>query len=526
MPESVHVKLGCTDLDEFVALFATNISRGGIFLQSRSSHIVDEELYFCLRLANDNIALEGRGRVIWVRPFDEQDADQPFGVGLRFTDLDETNQALVDRVVASKNAARKGRRQKRNKKFSPTQEVHALARQAVVIKQADPAPSDAPIDKAVAEVSGADEAIFVEAQSPIAIAQRILNENCDRSDYDKQSSETDLLEAVLATTGDVAAVDEMLERMVAESGLTDARIAEVIANAIATPELVPEELSELSSPAVTTNQELVDALTSLAEVEASKVAALPQAPPEDASEKPPNLDPDADVDAEEGTTTQWLPGGDGEHDDREELSEDSETSAALRALLHSVDHHSDPLTGRVPEEAATEPLVSGHETLDAPAPKAIPVPLDTGREEDSLGGPTLPGLPAPASTLPPTMPALPVDEAPLTEEVDLGEIETIEDSGLLELDDATDPSVNVTDTTAIGAAPTFESSNRRGDPTPGRPPPALDSPLPASPAAQALSTASNGVDDAAPKDNAPIKKKKSGFFRRIFSGKDADADEE
>jgi|GEM_PF-3540147 uncharacterized protein (TIGR02266 family) len=554
MVESVQIKLRCADLDGFVALFATNISRGGIFLQSRSTHTVDDELYFCLRLADNSVALEGKGRVIWVRPYDDAQPDQPFGVGLRFTELDEENQNVVDSVLASKKEARKGRRKSRQRMSSPTQEVHALARRAVAIGVEPTASAELSTE---GELDGTSElndsppasatTIVVEGQSPIALAQRILDEASASKDIDKQASETDLLAAVLATTGDVAAVDEMLEQLVAECGLNDERIAQVIANTVATPELVPKDLSELSSPALATNQELVDALTSLADSEASKVGPLPQAPtsvPEDVEAEPSEAIEELsslinDAEAEERATSQWAPEHepdspdveapidapdaidsdiDSDNDSDSDSDDDGDSAVALAAIPQ-------------PEEDMTEPLVSREEHAVEP-PSAIPVPLATGLDEDSIGGPTLPGLPAPPN---PPPPVLPVDVASPTEEVDLNELETIEDSGLLEIDETTDPGIDgieggngpaaegVTETTAIGSAPQFLEDGTPPDANSDHPIQALEQPLPAEIACAAPAPAA--VEPEAT-DDKPLQKKKSGFFRRIFGGKEPDAEDE
>lgn len=105
-PFLVRVYLRYPDVDAFVARFAPNVTRGGIFLASRKPRPVGEVVRFEISLAQGPPLLWGSGRVTWVREFNPAEPYRAHGMGVQFTFVDPECQPLLHRLLEQKNAAR------------------------------------------------------------------------------------------------------------------------------------------------------------------------------------------------------------------------------------------------------------------------------------------------------------------------------------------------------------------------------------------------------------------------------------
>ncbi len=122
VPVNLLVRVKYEQVDEFIDHFATNISRGGIFLQSRKPYPKDTLLKFEMQLKGGQTILKGAGRVAWARlPGGEGKPKVP-GMGVKFVKLDDPSKALVRKIVEIKE----GRKQDAAEKAQPV--VKPLAR--------------------------------------------------------------------------------------------------------------------------------------------------------------------------------------------------------------------------------------------------------------------------------------------------------------------------------------------------------------------------------------------------------------
>jgi molecular chaperone DnaK len=94
------------DVDTFVARFAPNVTRGGVFLASRKPRPVGEVVRFEISLPQGPPLLWGTGRVTWVREFNPAEPHRAHGMGVQFTLVAPECRPLLDRLLATKNAAR------------------------------------------------------------------------------------------------------------------------------------------------------------------------------------------------------------------------------------------------------------------------------------------------------------------------------------------------------------------------------------------------------------------------------------
>lgn len=99
-PVGLLVRLAYGSVDEFVDRFATNLSRGGVFIRTRSPKPPGTLVAFELKLATGETVVKGLGTVLWSRAEDPH-SNPPVapGMGVQFTDLDDASRAIIERVM-------------------------------------------------------------------------------------------------------------------------------------------------------------------------------------------------------------------------------------------------------------------------------------------------------------------------------------------------------------------------------------------------------------------------------------------
>jgi uncharacterized protein (TIGR02266 family) len=100
----VRVRLRYPDLETFVEKFAPNVTRGGIFLASRSPRPVGQVLRFEVLLRQGAPVLSGNGKVTWVKEFDPAEPHRPYGMGVQFLEVDLAARPVLERLLQRKQA--------------------------------------------------------------------------------------------------------------------------------------------------------------------------------------------------------------------------------------------------------------------------------------------------------------------------------------------------------------------------------------------------------------------------------------
>jgi molecular chaperone DnaK len=101
----VRIQLRYPDEQTFIARFAPNVTRGGIFLASRRPKPVGEIIRFEVALAQGPALLWGTGRVTWVREFNPAEPHRAHGMGVQFTFIDPECRPLLEKLLESKCVA-------------------------------------------------------------------------------------------------------------------------------------------------------------------------------------------------------------------------------------------------------------------------------------------------------------------------------------------------------------------------------------------------------------------------------------
>ena len=85
-------------VDGFITDWAVNISRGGIFINTRNPLAVGSIVRLIISLPDAAFPFDLTGRVIRVHPNDP-DSDQVPGMGIEFIDVDEDKRVRLERFV-------------------------------------------------------------------------------------------------------------------------------------------------------------------------------------------------------------------------------------------------------------------------------------------------------------------------------------------------------------------------------------------------------------------------------------------
>ena len=84
---------------QFLVSYCTNLSRGGLFVSTRTPEPIGTELVLSLRVPGRALPVTLRARVRWNRS--EDDESGPAGMGLSFADVDAVLGEHIDRMVST-----------------------------------------------------------------------------------------------------------------------------------------------------------------------------------------------------------------------------------------------------------------------------------------------------------------------------------------------------------------------------------------------------------------------------------------
>ena len=100
----VRIRLRFASFDALIDKFAPNVTRGGVFLASRTPLPIGSTFAFEIQLAGGEVALAGDGKVTWVKAFDPAAPQKPHGMGVQFLRLDNPSRELLNKILARKAA--------------------------------------------------------------------------------------------------------------------------------------------------------------------------------------------------------------------------------------------------------------------------------------------------------------------------------------------------------------------------------------------------------------------------------------
>jgi uncharacterized protein (TIGR02266 family) len=211
----MRIRLRYTDVHAFIDRYARNISRGGMFVQSRSPQDVGTQLDFELALKDGTVLLRGSGKVIWTREYDPAHPRQAHGMGVRFTELDKASQKLLDRIIATRD--RGG-----GLTVTQTSEVHALKNNLEVATEETPEITNG-VDQT--EITDRSSPPAFDSESPAASGEFAeLDGDGDKSTVTRLPP----LESIVPPriTALIETSENVLVLLMKEAGLKEARVAD------------------------------------------------------------------------------------------------------------------------------------------------------------------------------------------------------------------------------------------------------------------------------------------------------------
>jgi uncharacterized protein (TIGR02266 family) len=100
-PISLKVRFKSATVDEFIEQYSLDISKGGIFIKSKTPMSIGTLLKFEFRLKDESRLIHGVGRVVWKRD-DGDSAGKAPGMGIKFIKMDPESRVLVESMVGKR----------------------------------------------------------------------------------------------------------------------------------------------------------------------------------------------------------------------------------------------------------------------------------------------------------------------------------------------------------------------------------------------------------------------------------------
>ena len=102
---NMTVRYKSATVDEFIENHSHDISKGGIFIKTRSPFPAGTLLKFEVRIAEDQRLMQGVGRVVWRREPERAEENFPAGMGIKFIKTAEGASELISQIVAAREGA-------------------------------------------------------------------------------------------------------------------------------------------------------------------------------------------------------------------------------------------------------------------------------------------------------------------------------------------------------------------------------------------------------------------------------------
>jgi uncharacterized protein (TIGR02266 family) len=96
----VDIPIDCSTQGLFIANRVMNLSRGGLFIQSRHPLPLHAEVELAITLPNGGPRIHATGRVIWNYDVAKASARIVPGSGIKFTDMSPQDRALLEECIA------------------------------------------------------------------------------------------------------------------------------------------------------------------------------------------------------------------------------------------------------------------------------------------------------------------------------------------------------------------------------------------------------------------------------------------
>jgi molecular chaperone DnaK len=101
-PVSLRFRFDSETVEQFAERYASDVSRGGIFVHSRQPFAVGTQLRLDLQLLDGTPLIVGEGTVFWTREPDPAKPSTVPGMGIRFSKLSGQSQQVIEHVLSQR----------------------------------------------------------------------------------------------------------------------------------------------------------------------------------------------------------------------------------------------------------------------------------------------------------------------------------------------------------------------------------------------------------------------------------------
>ena len=95
----VKIKVDYYTKDIFVSNYVTNLSKGGVFIETKTPLPVQSEIHFTFILPDFNVKIEANGKVVWTYDVKKGTGKVVSGMGIKFTDLSPRHKAQIEEYL-------------------------------------------------------------------------------------------------------------------------------------------------------------------------------------------------------------------------------------------------------------------------------------------------------------------------------------------------------------------------------------------------------------------------------------------
>jgi len=95
----VNIKVDYSTKGMFISNRVTNLSKGGLFIQTEDPLPIQSRIHLTFTLPDFNIRIEATGKVAWIFDIRKGTTNVIAGMGIMFTDLSEQHKELIEDYI-------------------------------------------------------------------------------------------------------------------------------------------------------------------------------------------------------------------------------------------------------------------------------------------------------------------------------------------------------------------------------------------------------------------------------------------
>jgi len=95
----VKIKVDYSTKGIFVSNYVTNLSKGGVFIETATPLPLQSQIHFTFMLPDINVKIEATGKVVWTYDVKKGTGKVVSGMGIKFTDLSPQHKAQIEEYL-------------------------------------------------------------------------------------------------------------------------------------------------------------------------------------------------------------------------------------------------------------------------------------------------------------------------------------------------------------------------------------------------------------------------------------------